>query len=123
MIRRPPRSTRTDTLFPYTTLFRSAPTPEERRERHVADDQRGGDEGDFAAEETEAAVDVAGEDLEEMVDDAGSAHDLISPRCGVATRSVPGPPTPAAPWVPRGVRRCLPALAVYRAVLGTASSR
>src|SRR3546814_6806549 len=25
MIRRPPRSTRTDTLFPYTTLFRSKP--------------------------------------------------------------------------------------------------
>src|SRR3546814_19542480 len=46
MIRRPPRSTRTDTLFPYTTLFRSAPQhevyyidsigkyhPEERRRR------------------------------------------------------------------------------------------
>src|SRR3546814_5504447 len=36
MIRRPPRSTRTDTLFPYTTLFRS----------HVAslrfDDRQGG---------------------------------------------------------------------------------
>src|SRR3546814_20792190 len=29
MIRRPPRSTRTDTLFPYTTLFRS----------HVADEE------------------------------------------------------------------------------------
>src|SRR3546814_5480122 len=29
MIRRPPRSTRTDTLFPYTTLFRSA------RHRHL----------------------------------------------------------------------------------------
>src|SRR3546814_1174370 len=27
MIRRPPRSTRTDTLFPYTTLFRSTPGP------------------------------------------------------------------------------------------------
>src|SRR3546814_1193498 len=27
MIRRPPRSTRTDTLFPYTTLVRSDPTP------------------------------------------------------------------------------------------------
>src|SRR3546814_8623270 len=27
MIRRPPRSTRTDTLFPYTTLFRSRPFP------------------------------------------------------------------------------------------------
>src|SRR3546814_17686307 len=28
MIRRPPRSTRTDTLFPYTTLFRSEMVPE-----------------------------------------------------------------------------------------------
>src|SRR3546814_2878848 len=28
MIRRPPRSTRTDTLFPYTTLFRSAIRPD-----------------------------------------------------------------------------------------------
>src|SRR3546814_14883930 len=42
MIRRPPRSTRTDTLFPYTTLFRSvrerfgfptARTPAPRRPR------------------------------------------------------------------------------------------
>src|SRR3546814_2563062 len=30
MIRRPPRSTRTDTLLPYTTLFRSAKQAEER---------------------------------------------------------------------------------------------
>src|SRR3546814_12832520 len=30
MIRRPPRSTRTDTLFPYTTLFRSARRPAAR---------------------------------------------------------------------------------------------
>src|SRR3546814_13262594 len=28
MIRRPPRSTRTDTLFPYTTLFRSEEEPQ-----------------------------------------------------------------------------------------------
>src|SRR3546814_9599605 len=34
MIRRPPRSTRTDTLFPYTTLFRS-------REILVGDDELG----------------------------------------------------------------------------------
>src|SRR3546814_6193307 len=33
MIRRPPRSTRTDTLFPYTTLFRSAAAS--RRQRAV----------------------------------------------------------------------------------------
>src|SRR3546814_5648316 len=32
MIRRPPRSTRTDTLFPYTTRFRSR-TPRPRRRR------------------------------------------------------------------------------------------
>src|SRR3546814_6465036 len=32
MIRLPPRSTRTDTLFPYTTLFRSeSPAPAPRR--------------------------------------------------------------------------------------------
>src|SRR3546814_17031478 len=31
MIRRPPRSTRTDTLFPYTTLFRSDEPGEELR--------------------------------------------------------------------------------------------
>src|SRR3546814_18839391 len=31
MIRRPPRSTRTDTLFPYTTLFRSTVVVEPRR--------------------------------------------------------------------------------------------
>src|SRR3546814_3973169 len=30
MIRRPPRSTRTDTLFPYTTLFRSPARPSRR---------------------------------------------------------------------------------------------
>src|SRR3546814_19684332 len=32
MIRRPPRSTRTDTLFPYTTLFRSVRKNDTRRE-------------------------------------------------------------------------------------------
>src|SRR3546814_8998931 len=31
MIRRPPRSTRTDTLFPYTTLFRSTHASSRRR--------------------------------------------------------------------------------------------
>src|SRR3546814_19853381 len=35
MIRRPPRSTRTDTLFPYTTLFRSA------ADRYAAADRPG----------------------------------------------------------------------------------
>src|SRR3546814_10753574 len=41
MIRRPPRSTRTDTLFPYTTLFRSWLVPREggTPERLRTDDQ------------------------------------------------------------------------------------
>src|SRR3546814_1564668 len=44
MIRRPPRSTRTDTLFPYTTLFRSALSPDDvaavaRVERYLNDIQ------------------------------------------------------------------------------------
>src|SRR3546814_8011619 len=39
MIRRPPRSTRTDTRFPYTTLFRSSPR---RRGRGGGEADRGG---------------------------------------------------------------------------------
>src|SRR3546814_6792071 len=40
MIRRPPRSTRTDTLFPYTTLFRAAAGDRRRpaaQRAHAAD--------------------------------------------------------------------------------------
>src|SRR3546814_10169763 len=37
MIRRPPRSTRTDTLFPYTTLFRSAGAIERDERDDVAE--------------------------------------------------------------------------------------
>src|SRR3546814_958069 len=39
MIRRPPRSTRTDTLFPYTTLFRSADYHEQKDEAARAAEQ------------------------------------------------------------------------------------
>src|SRR3546814_19315437 len=44
MIRRPPRSTRTDTLFPDTTLFRSvrgALRPFDRKAEHLASADRG----------------------------------------------------------------------------------
>src|SRR3546814_3993609 len=46
MIRRPPRSTRTDTLFPYTTLFRSkgfrslAQAPRNRRPHGIGNGER-----------------------------------------------------------------------------------
>src|SRR3546814_9766742 len=56
MIRRPPRSTRTDTLFPYTTLFRTAgkayaaggaaDARADRRCRRVSGTRRGGDGAD-----------------------------------------------------------------------------
>src|SRR3546814_14040129 len=56
MIRLPPRSTRTDTLFPYTTLFRSGPPVErlggigvlrgqDRLDVDLADGRRGGGDG------------------------------------------------------------------------------
>src|SRR3546814_17209991 len=85
MIRRPPRSTRTDTLFPYTTLFRSldealddilvgAPRPEERRDRHIDHDEGRGEEADLAAEQAETAVDIGREDRQKLVDHAGVFH-------------------------------------------------
>src|SRR3546814_6874744 len=55
MIRRPPRSTRTDTLFPYTTLFRSdglavtlGAAGEEAEADPVTERGRVGDRGDEA---------------------------------------------------------------------------
>src|SRR3546814_4335418 len=80
MIRRPPRSTRTDTLFPYTTLFRSEQCPAHgtlceawcrsilRRgaaaleRRNLADSAAG--LGRVGAVTGGAAVDVASGDLE-----------------------------------------------------------
>src|SRR3546814_9622125 len=44
MIRRPPSSTRTDTLFPYTTLFRSGRSPQGRTQ-HVSPDRAGRGDG------------------------------------------------------------------------------
>src|SRR3546814_7196414 len=50
MIRRPPRSTRTDTLFPYTTLFRSVRDRQARlRIGGLARRQPGGIAGEKAA--------------------------------------------------------------------------
>src|SRR3546814_10800725 len=62
MIRRPPRSTRTDTLFPYTTLFRS------RRRGAIADEKleillqhlRAASSGDAAVRVTPAPFTAGG---------------------------------------------------------------
>src|SRR5690606_40086629 len=53
-------------------------------------DERGGDESYLAPQQTEAAVDIAGEDAEKVVDDAGAAHgslSLIPLGCGGRRRS------------------------------------
>src|SRR3546814_14579868 len=59
MIRRPPRSTRTDTLFPYTTLFRSEGTEHSERDvylRQAAWIRRGSGEGDEDASAPEVLL-------------------------------------------------------------------
>src|SRR3546814_20771117 len=62
MIRRPPRSTRTDTLFPYTTLFRSG-------HRLLA-----GDRGQFGRRRLHLLRILGG------FADAHVDHDLVDPR-------------------------------------------
>src|SRR3546814_13585043 len=58
MIRRPPRSTRTDTLFPYTTLFRSSQRADhtQQEEYAAADQQDNGNDGDAAFDHQLAAA-------------------------------------------------------------------
>src|SRR3546814_19453033 len=61
MIRRPPRSTRTDTLFPYTTLFRSREvTSEQRRTQQVGDTRRPVDDDMIHAARQLGCFDVQG---------------------------------------------------------------
>src|SRR3546814_11116024 len=73
MIRRPPRSTRTDTLFPYTTLFRSA---FDDSERLPASDGL----AEVARERDDTPADRGGHDLHTL----GVAFD----RCGEGQRTL-----------------------------------
>src|SRR3546814_3796264 len=59
MIRRPPRSTRTDTLFPYTTLFRS-PADQRRRARQAeeAEEHREAEQAEHDRGHRRQVVDV-----------------------------------------------------------------
>src|SRR3546814_19309413 len=59
MIRRPPRSTRTDTLFPYTTLFRS-PAGGERRREEVAGARHAGDHRALEGSRPDARASLGG---------------------------------------------------------------
>src|SRR3546814_2171380 len=56
MIRRPPRTTRTDTLFPYTTLFRSVERELDRNEQAQRQLQREQDGSEIRSVELERAI-------------------------------------------------------------------
>src|SRR3546814_2538367 len=74
MRRRPPRSTRTDTLFPYTTLFRSMGETERRRHKQLDFNKEHGITARGVSKAVREMIDGV------MVDPAqASAADLISP--------------------------------------------
>src|SRR3546814_13687002 len=74
MIRRPPRSTRTDTLFPYPTLFRS-PEPSRRK---------------LALHLWDSAVPIAGTAAERYL--RSRAIDPVGLKVRFAPRCIVGPP-------------------------------
>src|SRR3546814_13054607 len=85
MIRRPPRSTRTDTLLPYTTLFRSARQGVERFQAEVIEEAVGGAPGDRAARRLAAPLGTDPADLQQRIERAlgeGDAPDLLDLRAG-----------------------------------------
>src|SRR3546814_11631223 len=103
MIRRPPRSTRTDTLVPYTTLFRSCAKCADRRAKPP-----GGQQPDSANREPGAIADQSGEELDQPAGfdavDAAAAGSADTPAAGVGAAhrlQCPGHPgsiRPALPW-------------------------
>src|SRR3546814_8752001 len=71
MIRRPPRSTRTDTLFPYTTLFRSRRPVHDRHTQDSPGDGRGRGPACAAAP---SLPDQQAPDLDEDLKNGPGAH-------------------------------------------------
>src|SRR3546814_10180217 len=68
MIRRPPRSTRTDTLFPYTTLFRSESPAADEDEISTDQLTRRLEEAETVVVRAETLHDQAVQDLREIED-------------------------------------------------------
>src|SRR3546814_14519183 len=74
MIRRPPRSTRTDTLFPYTTLFRSVVSNMYARLQQVAADMAGVDQTSSDNPVSEIVGELASLlDVEQILEQAATA--------------------------------------------------
>src|SRR3546814_1045903 len=90
MIRRPPRATRTDTLFPYTTLFRSPHGAEALAGRLLAHAGFEGGEGlDGHAHGEAVGVHDVGV-VEHDGDVAGRVDEVAALQCYVTRRSIGG---------------------------------
>src|SRR3546814_2728919 len=76
MIRRPPRSTRTDTLFPYTTLFRAADDYAVDTAADVAAAEAAADAAEAAADAAVAVDDPAYDRSNWSADDRKRVEDL-----------------------------------------------
>src|SRR3546814_18978966 len=81
MIRRPPRSTRTDTLFPYTTLFRSLHEIGETDAGAAGLQTETGEAVEHDAGERGEIADAEGEktDIEDLLDQAVHAVFVATP--------------------------------------------
>src|SRR3546814_15361341 len=98
MIRRPPRSTRTDTLFPYTTLFRSHfrnPTGWRSVMRFSDEVEQFTDIKTVEwSQLTDLSVGIDGNELANVIDAFGDPEEDGTPRIFTA-------PNPAAGFLPR----------------------
>src|SRR3546814_14530989 len=88
MIRRPPRSTRTDTLFPYTTLFRSTPSRASPLPIVLIDRAYWSEVVDFEALARHGMISPEDLDLFEIVDTAEEAWEAMVRR-GLKRRTSP----------------------------------
>src|SRR3546814_3253497 len=90
MIRRPPRSTRTDTLFPYTTRFRSSDRA--GRAQVDADLSLPGKPEIFIVGDTAAMVSVDGSPVPGIAPAAKQAGRFVAQVIAAAVQGKPRPP-------------------------------
>src|SRR3546814_4141630 len=83
MIRRPPRSTRTDTLFPYTTLFRSPDRPDQVDRARGCDARTAADRGRGLGQPGQSGIGVP------VMRQAGPPDRRSRVSCGFLARNLP----------------------------------
>src|SRR3546814_19942092 len=116
MIRRPPRSTRTDTLFPYTTLFRSDPVRKTNRgslPAHLERIEQIVDVESNACPCCGGALHQIGEDVAARLSGVPTTFRVVVTRrpryrcrsCASASVQAPAPARDLAGGIPTGARR------------------